>query len=393
MRRDLLLTCLWLAASCLLQPSCDDGAATEPDAGLDAEADADADAEAEQGPTCTRDSDCELGRICAGGECVEGCASSRDCPGGLNCNPDLGAHGRCVACVVDEDCDGQSCINGVCVSACTVDSDCPPLRPLCDTRQPSGICVACLSVDDCPLLTLCLDGACEEGCQSVRDCPAGWFCDPGRGDHGQCLLDLEPEPEQAADADLAADLFEPDEPDEVTPEPEAQAEPDDRVDLTDDPPMQCDEGYNLSRGRGSLEADVDGRGSDDRYRSTDVVFSWTDSSADRPMLIVDAKEWCKYGTLKADLTISCLIRQEDLGGLPLEINLTTVFISGKNSCKAAYSDRRAVFRPMAAGSIVFEGYTVRSALCGRFSAEVVEATDPSNVLIFENGSFDAISGQ
>jgi len=192
----------------------------------------------------------------------------------------------------------------------------------------------------------------------------------------------DPEPDAEPDADPAPDLHEPE---DLPPEIH---------ETVDRPPMNCDESYNLSRGRGTLTAAVSGRGSDTPYRSTDVVFSWQESTADRPILIMEAKEWCRYGQLKADLMFTCLIRQEDLGSLPLEIRLTGSYIAGQNSCKASYSDRWAVYPPMSAGtSIVFEGYTARSEIRARFGASMAEATNPGNVVTFTDGSFTAIAAQ
>ncbi len=182
--------------------------------------------------TCQSNDQCELGQICADGDCVTGCERERDCPEGWQCLSDLGSFGTCVECQLDSDCPaGRHCEDYQCIAYCTDDAHCTPRycdvstnlcidcrddahcaapTPRCQSNSgtcvacleqadcPGGYChesfacVACLSSPDCPIGTLCLEQECVAGCFGDRDCPSGTHCDPDQAPNGvcaQCLLD------------------------------------------------------------------------------------------------------------------------------------------------------------------------------------------------------------
>ena len=129
------------------------------------------------GPTCTGDSDCALGELCVGGDCVPGCTDGRDCPDARPlCDPDLGANGTCVVCLVNTDCPsaGDVCLEGECRAGCSADNPACPSPGVCDTA--AGVCVRCLADSDCDLGNICEMSDCVEGCRENRDCPEGQIC-------------------------------------------------------------------------------------------------------------------------------------------------------------------------------------------------------------------------
>ena len=107
--------------------------------------------------TCTDEGLCE----------PTSCDSTKDCPGDLLCNKDLG---QCVVCVGDEDCPGgQTCgADNECHEEipCQSDLDCKDLGLICD--KDDGKCVECLGSEDCAdeqycLETYCVDDICTAG--------------------------------------------------------------------------------------------------------------------------------------------------------------------------------------------------------------------------------------
>jgi Cys-rich repeat protein len=125
---------------------------------------------------CSRDSDCGLGSVCAGDQCVAGCTSGRDCPTAAPlCDPAMGERGTCVTCLTDAQCArGSTCDAGACVASCSSDRDCPGQH--CDATAKR--CVECLSNSQCPLGDVCGgDNKCIAGCFGDRDCqPSAPFC-------------------------------------------------------------------------------------------------------------------------------------------------------------------------------------------------------------------------
>jgi len=92
---------------------------------------------------CSINSDCAVGEVCVGGECLIECRETRDCPTRFVCNG-----GRCEQvfggnCSDDGDCrNGEACINGVCQPSdgtmdtippdtidTTAETDAPDTRP------------------------------------------------------------------------------------------------------------------------------------------------------------------------------------------------------------------------------------------------------------------------
>jgi formylglycine-generating enzyme required for sulfatase activity len=95
------------------------------------------------------------------------CKSSKDCPGKMVCEEDLG---RCVECQGDEDCqDGETCgADHGChaLIACGSDLDCKDHDLICDKDE--GRCVECLEMDHCDPMEYCFE----------------WFCLPDVCDQG-----------------------------------------------------------------------------------------------------------------------------------------------------------------------------------------------------------------
>ncbi len=154
---------------------------------------------------CSRTDDCTLGTTCQGGVCVTNttpppdptpttCRNRSDCTLGMHC---LQNTGRCVDCLVDQDCS-----EGVCKSDYTCGSrDTPPPPPptgcttaqcattgkVCETL--SGQCVECLSNDQCTGGKTCIQYQCiatsiETIACSASNNPctaAGKICDFNRG--------------------------------------------------------------------------------------------------------------------------------------------------------------------------------------------------------------------
>ena len=113
---------------------------------------------------------CESGQVCHGGKCVGGCV-------GVTCPPDQVCRiGNCVDPCSGIACDsGQVCDNGACVSPCSC-------RPCAAGKVciKDGTCVeqGCDKVSCNPPATVCVKGACQDGCQGVV-CPTGQSCSGG----------------------------------------------------------------------------------------------------------------------------------------------------------------------------------------------------------------------
>lgn len=136
------------------------------------------------GPACAMNSQCSLGELCRGGECVPGCEDDRDCPSQSPfCDVTLGPQGACAACLQDTDCPGagEACVDGRCAAACSAENPACPDDLLCD--EASGLCVDCRGDSDCPLGQICERQVCEAGCRENRDCPNDLVCGPDQ----QCI--------------------------------------------------------------------------------------------------------------------------------------------------------------------------------------------------------------
>ncbi len=115
---------------------------------------------------CVQNSDCEAGRLCASGACLEACTAAR------HCQPD------------------ETCAQGVCVPlssvSCRQDADCKD-PGVCESleaaRCEAGGCVYRRAPEGtaCGEGGLCADGRCA-GCLRDDDCPA-----PG-GQHPECFV-------------------------------------------------------------------------------------------------------------------------------------------------------------------------------------------------------------
>jgi hypothetical protein len=115
------------------------------------------------GFTCTRNSDCPVGELCARGVCIAECVNSRDCPVGATC-----VAGRCLG------------------GRCALNSDCPPGQRC----SPVGWCAPeCVEPRDCPSGLVCLDNVCATP-PVMRDggvdggAPDGGAPDAGASDGG-----------------------------------------------------------------------------------------------------------------------------------------------------------------------------------------------------------------
>ena len=146
--------------------------------------------------TCSAQSDtCSEDGLCQ----PTPCESTKDCPGDLLCNKDLG---QCVLCVGSEDCpEGKSCgADRTChqMYPCLSDLDCKDRGLVCDKTAEQ--CVDCLGYEDCPEDRYCADGFClDDVCKSgpskcqndlVLNCAddgSGWETDQNCQPDGYCL--------------------------------------------------------------------------------------------------------------------------------------------------------------------------------------------------------------
>jgi Cys-rich repeat protein len=124
---------------------------------------------------CTDNTDCEVGKVCQEGACVEACGSDADCGNG-HCQL---TSGRCVQCLENGHCaSGETCntLTGQCTagsSGCTNNSECP--SGVCDTGK--GACVQCTDNSHCP------GGFCnlaDNSCQTGPECTVDGDCFGGR---------------------------------------------------------------------------------------------------------------------------------------------------------------------------------------------------------------------
>ena len=137
-------------------------------------------------PGCREDAVCGAGQICEGLMCITGCRTDAACGpmeicDAITCRP---------GCNNDEDCSqDQVCDGTVCRVGCTTEAECPDPGEICDLAEKT--CRAgCNTSADCPLEKVCdLDAmVCEAGCDSNAKCGAGKFCDSGQCSPG-CFED------------------------------------------------------------------------------------------------------------------------------------------------------------------------------------------------------------
>lgn len=124
---------------------------------------------------CMDDGACQIGEICEGGACVEGCRSARDCPATApQCDQSQGQAGTCVECTAASHCaDGEVCNAGTCAAGCSADApNCA--EGVCDVA--TGLCVPCMDDSHCAIGQICESQQCTDGCRTARDCPAEQIC-------------------------------------------------------------------------------------------------------------------------------------------------------------------------------------------------------------------------
>jgi len=131
------------------------------------------------GGTCSSDSDCQSGLMCApdpGGHCEKSCNTDPDCGSGGICTSDRGG------------------VGGTCYHACASSADCRPDRrcvggvagrKFCD--PPSDVGGTCFVDSDCQTSLMCAsdpNGHCEKSCATDPECGTGGICTSDRGGVG-----------------------------------------------------------------------------------------------------------------------------------------------------------------------------------------------------------------
>jgi hypothetical protein len=130
-------------------------------------------------PGCREDADCGGGQICEGLVCIAGCRTDATCGpmeicDAMSCRQGCNTDGECPA--------GQICDATVCRAGCTADADCKTAGDICDPVK--KVCRAGCYVDaECPLEKVCdAQQSCVPGCDSDAKCSAGKICT-----NGQCV--------------------------------------------------------------------------------------------------------------------------------------------------------------------------------------------------------------
>jgi hypothetical protein len=178
------------------------------------------------GETCQAASECESSQcVSIGGGpyfCTDTCASTSDCPCGLECVTmvsgtslcNFGAKIACVpeggACQASSECASLGCLEGACATACSVFQGaavCPEGLGCGRLAEggPDGACVAagtsgwgkpCSEDGDCQGL-FCHQGSCEQVCNlngPIAGCDPGMICEVAVGSLGRCVLPPPPPP-------------------------------------------------------------------------------------------------------------------------------------------------------------------------------------------------------
>lgn len=146
------------------------------------------------GDTCEINSECETPFVCRLSLCRQECATSRDCPAGLNCLLDEDHFGACQVpaethCVLPSDCsDGLVCKDAQCINVCVTDADCAA-GATCKTASgdSAAACVdsstqACAANSDCLSdtasdLVCARDGQCRAECVIRESCAGNARCE------------------------------------------------------------------------------------------------------------------------------------------------------------------------------------------------------------------------
>jgi len=136
---------------------------------------------------------CDSGQVCRGGLCVGGC-DGVTCPPGQVCRI-----GNCVDPCSGVTCDSsQVCENGACVAPCSC-RNCAADQACLTSGTKSGTCVdqGCDKVTCNPPATVCVKGACQDGCQGVV-CPTGQSCSRGECSVPDGGMVIGPQPDAGA---------------------------------------------------------------------------------------------------------------------------------------------------------------------------------------------------
>ncbi len=126
-----------------------------------------------------KDKQCEAGKVCAAGECVDSCTGIV-CPHGRACR-----NGGCVDPCVGIECDdGFACVDGICTSCdCSACAD----GEVCHEAPATPGVKLCLDSgcenQTCAAKTHCAMGACVDDCDGAT-CPSGQLCSMG-----ECVAD------------------------------------------------------------------------------------------------------------------------------------------------------------------------------------------------------------
>lgn len=153
---------------------------------------------------CTTNSECESGRACVNGVCINPCTISDPCGINAECYP-VGSRAECrcasgyrgnprercfvVACRSNSDCpDDRACINAQCISPCIYEHPCAS-RAECRVQNHLALCrcppglignpyvtcrpevvAECKTDGDCSALLACFNGKCKEPCRELQPC-------------------------------------------------------------------------------------------------------------------------------------------------------------------------------------------------------------------------------
>lgn len=195
-------------------------------------------------PGCTRDDDCSSNETCINRMCRNPCDCGANaqcyvsnhrpicsCQNGFGGNPEVACHP--IGCRSDAECDsGKACVNGNCINPCVVsnpcarNAECYVVGSRAECRCPSGyrgdprdrcMLVGCRANNDCPSDRACVNGQClnpclyENPCSSRAECSvhnhlAVCRCPPGL--LGNPYVDCRPEmrPECRVDTDCPSRL-------------------------------------------------------------------------------------------------------------------------------------------------------------------------------------------
>ena len=153
---------------------------------------------------CRSDSECDSGKACVNGNCVNPCLVSNPCGANAECYPygnraecrclsgyRGNPHIRCyvVGCRSNNDCpNDRACINAQCISPCLYDNVCAP-RAECRVQNHFAVCRCppgyignpyvgcrpeprpeCKEDHDCPTRLACLNEKCQNPCSVLEPC-------------------------------------------------------------------------------------------------------------------------------------------------------------------------------------------------------------------------------